>query len=85
MGFVREDLASRLEDLVDQAVALERGERQDFRDQEQHEADQDSSFHDKGEDMSPILCQISPVGKLARVKADAGDPIFLRHLKDPRR
>lgn len=43
---MREDLTSRLEDLVDQAVALERGERQDFGGQEQDETDKSSGFHD---------------------------------------
>ena len=44
---MREDLTSRLEDLVDQAIALEGGERQDFGDQKQHEADQSNRFHGK--------------------------------------
>ena len=44
---MREDLTSRLEDLVDQAIALERGERQDLGDQEQYEADQGGGFHGK--------------------------------------
>ena len=54
---VREDLASRLEDLVDQAVTLQGSERQDLGGQEKDQADQGSGFHDKEVDMSPILCQ----------------------------
>ena len=44
---MREDLASGLQNLVDQAIALKRGERQDLGDQKQHEADQSNRFHDK--------------------------------------
>ena len=49
-----EDLAGRLQDLVNQTVTLERGERQDFGGQEEDQADKGSGFHDKGVDMSPI-------------------------------
>ena len=41
---MREDFASRLEDLVDQAVTLQRGKRQDFRGQEKDQANQGSGF-----------------------------------------
>ena len=51
---MREDLASRLQDLVDQAITLKRGERQDFGDQKQHEADQSNRFHGKNGLTSPI-------------------------------
>lgn len=52
---VGEDFTSRLEDLVDQAVTLQRSKRQDFGGQEKDQADKGSGFHDKGVDMSPIL------------------------------
>ena len=51
-------MTSRLEDLVDNAVTLPRGERKDFGGQEKDEADKSSGFHDEDVDMSPILCQI---------------------------
>ena len=46
MRLVREDLTSRLEDLINEAIALEGRERQDLGEQEQHEADQGSGFHE---------------------------------------
>ena len=45
MRLVREDLASRLKDLINEAIALKRRERQDLGKQEKCETDESSGFH----------------------------------------